>query len=72
MVEDEKWRDLHNCTNPKYHKQTKSRRLMWVGYVARMGEGRKVKNFSGKPEGKSYLGDRGVDGCMGKIWTLVR
>ena len=35
----------------------KSRRLGWVGYVARMGEGRGVyRVLVGKPEGKRPLG----------------
>jgi hypothetical protein len=35
----------------------KSRRLRWAGYVARMGEERKVyKVLVGKPEGKRPLG----------------
>jgi hypothetical protein len=35
----------------------KSRRMMWAGHVARMGEGRGVYRFLvGKPEGKRPLG----------------
>jgi hypothetical protein len=35
----------------------KSRRMRWAGYVARMGEGRKLyKVLVGAPEGKSPFG----------------
>ena len=35
----------------------KSRRMIWAGHVARMGEGRGVHRFLvGKPEGKRPLG----------------
>jgi hypothetical protein len=34
----------------------KSRRMRWAGPVARIGEGRVVQGFGGKPEGKSPLG----------------
>jgi hypothetical protein len=35
----------------------KSRRMMWVGHVARMGEGRGVyRVLIGRPEGKRPLG----------------
>jgi hypothetical protein len=38
-----------------------------------MGEGRNVyRVLVGKPEGKSYLEDQGVDGRMGSKWTLGR
>ena len=59
----------------------KSRRMRWVGHVARMGEGRGVYRFlMGKPEGKRQLGRsrrRWVDnikmgvqevGCGGMDW----
>jgi hypothetical protein len=49
------WRKLHS--SPNIIRQIKSRRMMWAGHVARMGEGRNVyKVFIGKPEGKRPLG----------------
>jgi hypothetical protein len=57
------WRKLHNGElNDLYCSQNivrviKSRRLRWVGHVARMGEGRGVyRVLVGKPEGKKSLG----------------
>jgi hypothetical protein len=57
------WRKLHNevlhnlYSSPDIIRQFKSRRLRWAGYVARMGEDRKVyKVLVGKPEGKRPLG----------------
>jgi hypothetical protein len=45
------WRKLHNV------RVVKSRRMRWVGHVARMGEGRGVyRVLVGKPEGKRPLG----------------
>jgi hypothetical protein len=43
----------------------KSRRMRWVGYVAHMGAGRGANRvLLGKPDGKSYLKDLGVDGSI--------
>jgi hypothetical protein len=43
--------------SPNIIRQIKSRRMRWVGHVARMGEERKVyKVVVGKPEGKRPLG----------------
>jgi hypothetical protein len=40
--------------------------MRWAGYVARMGEERKLyKVLMGKPEGKSHWEDQSVDGKMG-------
>jgi hypothetical protein len=54
---------LHNeelhilYSSPNIIRQIKSRRLRWVGHVARMGEDRKVyKVLLGKPKGKRPLG----------------
>jgi hypothetical protein len=49
--------ELHNLyTSPDIMRQVKSRRMRWVGRVARMGEERKVyKVLVGKPEGKRPL-----------------
>ena len=41
----------------------KSRRMRWVGHVARMGEERGVcRVLVGKPEGGNHWGDLGIDG----------
>jgi hypothetical protein len=58
------WRKFHNeelhnlYSSPDIIRQVKSRRMRWVGHVARMGEEkRKVyKVLVGKPEGKRPLG----------------
>jgi hypothetical protein len=57
------WRKLHNeelhnlHSSPDIIRQVKPRRMRWAGYVARMGEERKVyKVLVGKPEGKRTLG----------------
>jgi hypothetical protein len=51
------WRKLHNeelhnlYSSPDIIRQIKSRRIIWTGHVARMGEERKVyKVLVGKPE----------------------
>jgi hypothetical protein len=44
-------------SSPDIIRQIKSRRMRWVGHVARMEEGRKVyKVLVGKTEGKRPLG----------------
>jgi hypothetical protein len=50
--------ELHNLySSPDIIRQVKSRRMMWAGHVARMGDERKVyKVLVGKPEGKRTLG----------------
>jgi hypothetical protein len=57
------WRKLHNeelhnlYSSPDIIRQVKSRRMMWAGHMARMGEERKVyKVLVGKPEGKRPVG----------------
>jgi hypothetical protein len=57
------WRKMHNgeihnlYSSPDIVRQIKSRRMRWVGHVARMGEGRNVyRVLVGKPEGKRPLG----------------
>jgi hypothetical protein len=57
------WRKLHNeelhnlYSSPSIIRVIKSRRMRWVGHVARMGEKRNVyRLLVGKPEGKRPLG----------------
>jgi hypothetical protein len=57
------WRKLHNeelhnlYSSPDIIRQIKSRQMMWVGHVARMGEERKVyKVLVVRPKGKRLLG----------------
>jgi hypothetical protein len=41
----------------------KSRRMCWVGHMARIGEEKRMyRVLVGKPEGKSPMGDLEVDG----------
>jgi hypothetical protein len=55
------WRKVHNeelndlYSLPTIVRVIKSRRLRWLGHVARMGEGRRVYRVVGKPEGKRPL-----------------
>jgi hypothetical protein len=65
--------ELHNLYSSPDIKQVKSRRMRWAGYVARMGEERKVyKVLVGKPEGKNHWEDQGVGGKMGSELILGR
>jgi hypothetical protein len=57
------WRKLHNeglhnlYSSPSIIRITKSRRMKWVGHVARMGEKRSMyRLLVGKPEGRRPLG----------------
>ena len=56
------WRKLHEELNDLYSlpnilRVVKSRRMIWAGHVARMGDGRGVHRvLIGKPEGKRPLG----------------
>jgi hypothetical protein len=61
--EDGSWRKLHNdeihslYSSPNIIRVIKSRRMMWAGYVARMGVGRSVyRVLVGRLEGKRPLG----------------
>jgi hypothetical protein len=63
MEEDGSWRKLHNdelhslYSSPNIVRVIKSRRMMWAGYVARMGEGRGVyRVLVGRSECKRPLG----------------
>jgi hypothetical protein len=62
------WRKLHSeglhilYSSPNIIRQIKSRRMMWAGHVACMGEDRNVyRVLMGKPEGY-HLEDQGIDG----------
>ncbi|KAJ4432095.1 hypothetical protein ANN_20709 [Periplaneta americana] len=57
------WRKLHNTelhalySSPDIIRNIKSRRLIWAGHVARMGESRNTyRMLVGRPEGKRPLG----------------
>jgi hypothetical protein len=57
------WRRLHKeelnvlYSSPNVIRVTKSRRIRWVGHVARMGEGRGTyRILVGRPEGRRSLG----------------
>ena len=65
----EEWRKLHNVelndlySSPNIVRVIKSRRMRWAGHVASMGEWRGIyRVLVGKSEGKSHLGDPGIDG----------
>jgi hypothetical protein len=71
--------ELHNLySSPNGIRRMKSRRVMWAGHVARVGEERKVcKVLVGNPEGKRPLGrprhrwQNGIRMCRRKIgWGL--
>jgi hypothetical protein len=76
------WRRLHNeelndlYYSPNIVRVIKSRRMRWAGHVARMSEERGVyRVLVGKPEGKDYWGDQGVDvwiilGWISKKWNV--
>jgi hypothetical protein len=66
------WRKLHNgelhnlYSSQDIIRQIKSRRMRWTGYVARMGEGRKMYSILvGSPKEGDNSEDLGVDGRMG-------
>jgi hypothetical protein len=88
--EDGSWRKLDNdelhslYSSPNVVRVIKSRRMRWVGHVARMGEGRCVyRVLVGRPERKRPLGrprrrwednikiDRRDIGINGKKWIQL-
>jgi hypothetical protein len=51
------WRKLHMYSSPSIIRMIKSRKMRWLGHVARMGQKRKVyRILVGNPEGKRPLG----------------
>ena len=71
------WRNLHSeelndlYSLPNTVRVITWRRMRWVGHVARMGERRGVyRVLMGKPEGKSHLGDPGIDGRIILRWIF--
>jgi hypothetical protein len=79
--EDGSWRKLHNDElHSLYYSSNivrviKSRRMRWVGHVARMGVGRGevfTGFWFGGPKARDHWGDLGVGGRITLSWTLVR
>jgi hypothetical protein len=71
------WRKLHNeelhglYSSPSIIKMIKARRMIWAGYMARVGELRGAYNILvGKPEGRRHWEDLGVDGRITLIWIF--
>jgi hypothetical protein len=65
------WRKLHNeelhilYASPNIIGQIKSRRMRWAGYVARLGEQRKVYGvWWESPNERDNLEEQGVDARM--------
>jgi hypothetical protein len=71
------WRKLHNeelsslYSSPNIIRVIKSRRMEWVGHVARIDERRYAYRFLvGKPEGKITLEDPDVEGKIILKWIF--
>jgi hypothetical protein len=56
--------ETHNlCSSPNIVRMMKSKRMIWSGYVARMGEMRNVEQILvGMSETRNHSEDLGVDG----------
>jgi hypothetical protein len=77
--EDGLWKKLHNdelhslYSSPNIVRVIKSRRMMWAGHMARMGEGRGVyRALVGRPEDKRPVGRSRLGGRITLRWTLGR
>jgi hypothetical protein len=77
--EDGSWRKLHNdelrslYSSPNIVRTIKSRKMKWVGHVARMEEGRGVyRVLVRRPESKNHWEDLRVDGRITLRRTLWR
>jgi hypothetical protein len=73
------WRKLHSgelhnlYSSSDIIRQVKSRRMRWAGYVARMGEERKMcKVLLGSPKERDRSEDQCVGEKMGSEWVLGR
>jgi hypothetical protein len=73
------WRKLHSgelhnlYSSPDIIRQIKSRRMRWMGHVARMGERRKVYRVLWESlKEREHSEDRGEDGRMESKWILGR
>ena len=71
------WRKLHNekliylCSSPNFVWGIKSRKVRWVGHVARMGERRGYTGFWwGNLREGGHLGDQGLDGKIILRWIF--
>jgi hypothetical protein len=78
---DGSWRKLHNdelhslYSSLNIVRMIKSRRMRWVGHVARMEEGRRevfYRLLVGRPEGRDHWEDVGVGGRITLRWPLGR
>jgi hypothetical protein len=72
--EDGTWRKLYNdehhglYSSPNVVRVIKSKRMVWAGHVARMGEGL----WLGGPKVRDHWEDVGVGGRIILRWTLGR